>query len=330
MRPIDPKYYYRNFIHPRYWGTWFAILILFLISLLPYRGKLSLGRWLGGLQYKYGKSRRQAAETNVKACFPELTDQERDELVYENCVSVATGYMESTIAWFGNPQPFIDKLEVHGREHLEEAKARGKGVILIGAHFSIIDFAGPLVHSVEPFNYMYRPQNNPLLNALVERARRKYSNKDFTKREIKPMLEFIKQGNVVWYAPDQDSSPEHSVFAPFFGVATSTLTTPAWLARETGATVLHLSQYREKGGVYSVYYSPIVEDYPGEDEVENATRLNQGLETDIKRHPEQYLWLHRRFKHRPEGEPPFYPPKKKKRKKANDDSTYRLRWGRYG
>lgn len=313
MRPIDPKYYYRNFIHPRYWGMWFAIFVLFLISLLPYKGKIALGRWLGGLQYKYDKERRHVAQTNIRACFPELSEQEQEKLVYDNFVSIATGYMESTIAWFGNPKPFIESLEVHGKEHLEEAKARGKGVILIGAHFSIIDFAGPLVHSVEPFNYMYRPQNNPLLNAMVERARRHYSNRDFTKREIKPMLEFIKQGNVVWYAPDQDASPQHSVFAPFFGIATSTLTTPAWLARETGATIVMLSQYREKNGVYSVYYSPIVEGYPEEDEVANAARLNAGLEEAIRRHPEQYLWLHRRFKLRPEGEKAFYPPKRKKK-----------------
>ena len=122
------------------------------------------------------------------------------------------------------------------------------------------------------------------------------------------MIEFIKQGNVVWYAPDQDSGvgPKRGIFAPLFGVQAATLTTPAWIARETGATVLQLSQFREENGVYSVHYSPIYEDFPSDDELENCTRLNKGLEEAIKIHPEQYLWLHRRFKTRPEGEPSLY------------------------
>ncbi len=316
MRPIEPRYYYRNFIHPKYWGTWFVLFILFLISLVPYRGKLALGRFFGWVMYKLAHDRRSVAKQNISACFKEMSDAEHDKMVYECFVSNITGYMESTIAWFGNPQPYIDNLEVVGKEHLDEAVARGKGVLLVGAHFSIIDFAGPLAHSVTPFNYMYRPQNNPLLNAMIERARRHYSHKDFTKRDVKQMMEFIKDGNVVWYAPDQDVSRRHSVFAPFFGVQTSSLTTPAWIARETGATVLQLSQFRERPGQYRMQYSPILEGYPGEDEVVNATRINRGLEEAIRRHPEQYLWLHRRFKRRPEGEAPFYARKKKKHKRA--------------
>lgn len=130
------------------------------------------------------------------------------------------------------------------------------------------------------------------------------------------MMSFIKKGNVVWYAPDQDVSRKHCVFAPFFGVQTSSLTTPAWIARETGATVVQLSQFREEDGQYSIHYTPILEGYPSDDEHENATRINAGLEQAIRRHPEQYLWLHRRFKQRPEGEAPFYPPKKKRKKKG--------------
>lgn len=299
-------------MHPRYWGTWCVIGILFLISRLPYGGKIALGRILGHLLHRFGGDRRRVAETNIKACFPDLSEQEQQKMVYDSFISNATGYMESTIAWWGNPDKYIKTLKVHGREHLDEALSRGKGVLLIGAHFSIIDFAGPLVHSVSPFNYMYRPQNNSLMNAVIERARRKYSVRDFTKRDIKEMMQFIRDGNMVWYAPDQDMGRKHCVFAPFFNIPTACLTTPAWIARETGATVLQLSQFREKDGTYSVHYTPILENYPGEDEVENARLLNEGLEQAIHIHPEQYLWLHRRFKHRPEGEPDFYPPKKKK------------------
>lgn len=306
MRPIDPKYYYRNFLHPRYWLTWLLLGLLYLVSLLPYRSKQSLGKWLGLRLYKLGGSRYRTARGNIRACFPELSEQAQEEMIRETFISNAIGYVESTIAWFGDFSPFLETLEVHGREHLEEAKRRGKGVLLVGGHFSIMDFAGPLVHHVTTFNYMYRPQNNKLLDAFVERSRRRYSGVCFTKRELKDMNAFIMQGNLVWYGPDQDVGVKRGIFAPFFGVPAATLTTPAWIARETGCAVLQISQFREQNGIYSVYFSPILEGFPSDDELENATRLNQGLEDGIRIHPEQYLWLHRRFKTRPEGEPSLY------------------------
>jgi Kdo2-lipid IVA lauroyltransferase/acyltransferase len=308
VRPIDPSHYYRNFLHPRYWPTWLLLFVLYLISFLPHKAKQALGTWLGMRLYKLGGSRYKVARGNIRACFPDLTEAEQEEMIRKSFISNAMGYMESTVAWWRNFQPFLETLEVHGKEHLDEAIGRGKGVLLLGAHFSIIDFAGPLANHVTTFNYMYRPQNNKLLNAFIERSRRRYSGVGFTKRELKDMIEFIKQGNVVWYAPDQDSGvgPKRGIFAPLFGVQAATLTTPAWIARETGATVLQLSQFREENGVYSVHYSPIYEGFPSDDELENCTRLNKGLEEAIKIHPEQYLWLHRRFKTRPEGEPSLY------------------------
>lgn len=284
------------------------LFLMYLISFLPYKAKQGLGRWLGIRLYKLGGSRYRTARGNIKACFPELSEQEQEELIKNTFISNAIGYVESTIAWWRPVQPFLDKLEVHGKAHLDEALGRGKGVLLVGGHFSIMDFAGPLVHHVTTFNYMYRPQNNKLMNAFVERSRRRYSGESFTKRQLKDMNEFIREGNLVWYGPDQDVGvgPKRGIFAPFFGVPAATLTTPEWIARETGATVLQISQFREQNGVYSVHFSPILEGFPGDDELENATRLNKGLEDAIRLHPEQYLWLHRRFKTRPEGEPSLY------------------------
>jgi len=306
VRPIDPKHYYRQFIHPRYWGTWLVIILMYLVSFLPYSTKMKLGKWAGLKLLKYGKSRRKTAEANIRACFPELSETEQAQLVRDTFVSNATGYIETTIAWFNKLEPFFEKLEVRGHAHLKEAQSRGKGVLVIGAHFSIMDFALPLYNHVTPFHYMYRPQNNPLLEAFIERKRRRNSGMSFTKRETRDMVEFIKQGNTVWYGPDQDLGKKHCVFAPLLGVQTACLTTPAWIARETGATVLQLSQYRAENGVYILDFSPILEDYPCDDEVANATRINQGLEAAIRKDPAQYLWLHRRFKTRPEGEPSIY------------------------
>ncbi|KZY81914.1 hypothetical protein A3742_19070, partial [Oleiphilus sp. HI0071] len=245
---------------------------MFLISFLPYSSKQKLGAWLGMRLYKLGGSRYKTARGNIRACFPELSEAEQEELIKQTFISNAIGYVENTIGWWRPLEPYFEKLEVHGKEHLDEALGRGKGVLLVGGHFSIMDFAGPLVHHVTTFNYMYRPQNNKLLDAFIERHRMRYSQEKFTKRELKDMNEFIKQGNLVWYGPDQDVGvgPKRGIFAPFFGVPCATLTTPEWIARETGCTVIQMAQFREGDGVYSVHFFPILEGFPSDNALENA------------------------------------------------------------
>jgi len=311
---IPTEYYYRQFLHPRYWATWLGIGLMFLISLLPYQGKMWLGTQLGLIMYKLGGIRLQITRTNINACFPELNTDEREELIRQSFIANMKGLVETTIAWWGNHQPILDKLEVHGLEHLKEAEARGKGVILVGGHFSIMDLAGPMVNSVFKFSYMYRPNDNPLFDAVIERHRLRYRHEKFSKHELKDMIAFVKQGNTVWYGYDQDFGARRSVFAPFFGIQTATLKTTMSITRETGATILMISQLREKDGIYSIRFSPILENIAADDDIVAATRLNKQLEDFIKIHPEQYLWMHRRFRSRPEGEAPFYPKKKRKKK----------------
>jgi KDO2-lipid IV(A) lauroyltransferase len=185
----------------------------------------------------------------------------------------------------------------------------------MGGHFSILDLAGPMVHSVSNFNYMYRPNDNPLFDAVIERHRMRYSNEKFNKHQLAEMTTFIKKGNTVWYGYDQDFGARRSVFAPFFGVQTATVRAAMKLPRKTDATVLMVSQFRTSDGHYSIRFSPIFEDLEKDDDITAASRLNAQLEAFIRIHPEQYLWMHRRFRSRPEGEMPFYPKKQRKKKK---------------
>lgn len=279
---------------------------------------MALGHAFGHIMYSLGGTRRMVTETNIKKCFPELSEDEQQKLVYDSFVSNAKGYIETTIVWWRPVDRFVDTLQIHGKEHLEEAIARGKGIILLGGHFSILDFVTPFAGSVVDFNYMYRPQNNPLMDAVIERSRRRFTGRGFTKREIREMIDYVKQGNAVWYAHDQDLGMKHSIFAPFFGIQTATIKSTAWIARETGASVIQMSQFREQDGTYSLHFFPILENYPSDDELENATRVNAELEKAIRIHPEQYLWQHRRFKRRPEGEDPFYPRGKRKKRKVKN------------
>jgi KDO2-lipid IV(A) lauroyltransferase len=290
---------------------------MYLIAWLPNSAKQWLGSFLGSSLYKQGGMRLQIARTNIKACFPELSDSEREIMVKQSFIANMKGLVESTTAWWRGHKQLIDQLEVHGYEHLKEAQDRGKGVLLVGGHFSILDLAGPLANSIFDFNYMYRPHDNRLFDAVIERSRRRYSHEKFDKYQLKKMCEFIKQGNTVWYGYDQDFGKRRSVFAPFFGIQTATLKIASGLAQSTGATVLMIGQFREKNGGYSVHFSPIFEDITEVDDITAATRLNSQLEKFIRIHPEQYLWMHRRFRSRPEGEEPFYPKKKKRKKKAS-------------
>jgi len=312
---IYPKYYYRNFLHPKYWGTWFGIGLMYLISFLPYSAKMWLGRKLGLLMMSMKGPRLQITQANIKACFPELSEQQQNKLIEDSFIANMTGMVETTTAWWGDHKPVLDNLTVYGHEHLKEAEARGKGVLLVGGHFSILDLAGPMANSAFDFSYMYRPNDNPLFDAVIERSRVKYSRNKFSKHELKDMIEFIKQGNTVWYGYDQDFGKRRSVFAPFFGVQTATLKAPMGIARDTGATVLMISQFAEGNGKYAIHFSPIFEGLQDDDDITAATRLNKQLEDFVRLHPEQYLWMHRRFRSRPEGEAPFYPKKKRKAKK---------------
>jgi KDO2-lipid IV(A) lauroyltransferase len=313
-QPIAKEYYYTNFLHPRYWVTWIGLSLMFLVSLLPFKAQMWLGTQLGILMYKQGGSRLQITRANINACFPELSDTEREELIRQSFIANMKGLVETTIAWWCDHQPVLDKLKVNGLEHLKEAEARGKGVLIVGGHFSTLDLAGPMANSVFKFSYMYRPNDNPLFDAVIERHRRRYSHEKFNKHQLKDMVQFIKEGNTVWYGYDQDFGAPRSVFAPFFGIQTATLKTTMAITRDTEATIIMISQFREKNGGFSIHFSPIFEGIAEDDDLTAATRLNAQLESFIRIHPEQYLWMHRRFRSRPEGEPAFYPKKQRKKK----------------
>lgn len=265
------------------------------------------GQGIGRFLNRKLKSRSRVAKANIEACFPKLDEAEQVALVEQCFVSCARGFLESTHAWWRDMKPYQDSAEVLGLEHLEKAKQRGAGVLLIGAHYSILDFALPLIacHLSKP-GYMYRPNNNPVLDRAIEKGRRRHFNiRPFTKRELPHMMDFLKEGGQVWYACDQDFGHKNEIFAPFFGVAAGCITTPSYIARESGASVICVSHLRTPGGGYRVVFSPIQEGF-GQNAQQDTEVWNRFIETTIGQYPDQYLWLHKRFKSRPEGAAAFY------------------------
>lgn len=292
--------------HPRHWGTWLLVFLMWLMAWLPYRLQQALGTGLGRLLYRLGGSRRRVTEANIGACFPELDPTQQDALVRETFVANAKGYVECTVGWWRSIEPYAMRMRVHGGDEVRRTLDSGRGILLLGGHFSILDFALPLVAAVAPVAYMYRPNDDAVLDSVIEYRRSLFRAGSFTKFQLREMIEHIRAGNMCWYACDQDMGPKNSVFAPLFGVPAATLTTPAWLARETGARVMFLSQFRHADGVYELRFTDMPEGFPGDDEQANARMINSMLEQEIRRDPAQYLWLHRRFKTRPEGEPSLY------------------------
>ena len=293
--------------HPSYWPAWALVCLLWLLSFLPMGLKQRFGGWLGKRLSSKMRSRARVADANLAACMPQLDQATRSQLVEDAFVASARGVLESVHAWWRDMTPYCESASVQGTEHLEEAKRRGKGVLLIGGDYSIFDFALPLIAcKLQKPGYMYRPNNNPVIDRMIERGRRRHFGiRPFTKRQIRPMLSFLKEGGQVWFACDQDFGKKSEVFVPFFGVSAGCITSPSFIARESGAAVICVSHLRMPDGSYRVVFSPIQESF-GEHPEQDAKVWNGFIEATVREQPDQYLWLHKRFKSRPEGAAAIY------------------------
>jgi KDO2-lipid IV(A) lauroyltransferase len=262
---------------------------------------------LGRLLMRLMARRRDIAATNLALCFPDMPAAERADLLTRNFQSLGMALIETAMCWWSSRHSLEPLARVQGLQHLRDAVARGKGVILLSCHFDHLELGGRLLAMHEPFHVMYRKQKNPLFDEIMRRRRLYHFEKAIDRKDIRGFVNSLKQGLPVWYAPDQDYGPKHSVFAPFFGVSAASITATARLAQMSGAAVVPFFTRRlanDKG--YEVDLYPALENFPSGDAVADATTINTLIEQQIRKSPEQYLWIHRRFKTRPEGSPRLY------------------------
>jgi KDO2-lipid IV(A) lauroyltransferase len=287
---------------------WVGLGVLRLCALLPYPILLLLGGGLGRLMYRLIPKRRHVARTNLRLCFPELDEAAREKLVRATFRAAAISVFENALSWWGGERRLRRLYRIEGLENYAAARAQGKGVILLGGHYTTLEISGRfLAFHIDGLQPIYKRAHNPLYEAVMVRQRRRLFDDLLQSTDMRTIVRNVKAGKTVWYAPDQDFGRERSVFAPFFGVATATLTTTARLARLTGAPVLPYVSERLPGAQgYRVALLPALEDFPGGNDLADATRVNAVLEQQVRAMPEQYLWIHRRFKTRPEGEPDLY------------------------
>ena len=291
--------------HPFSWPGWLAVGVLWLIARIPHRAALALGAAIGPLVLALLPRRRHILERNLKLCFPDWDESRRQQVAHANARE--SGRMLAAFAWgwFGSIRR-VGKLpvQVEGLEHIEAARAAGRGVLLVGAHFSHLELAGRLLCRFIPLAGMYREHHDPAFEWAVRRARLRYADAMFRRDELRGVLRYLKSGGVLWYAPDQEYRRGERVFAPFFGIPASTITATHQMARLSGAVVIGFEHRREPDGSYRLRLHPRLDHFPSDDALADTTRVNALMEQIVRQAPEQYLWLHARFKARPTREEP--------------------------
>lgn len=297
------------FLHPRYWLLWFGLGLLWLITQLPYKVLLRLGRALGALMQRVAHSRRHIVTRNIELCFTHLSAAERDALVRENFASMGIAFFEMAMSWWWPKKRLSRLVQVQGLEHLQAAQEQGQGAILMAIHFTTLEIGAALLGQQHTIDGMYRAHDNPVFDYVQRRGRERH-NADaqaIEREDVRGMLKVLRKGRAIWYAPDQDYGPKQSVFVPLFGVPAATVTATSKFAKLGRAQVIPMTQKRLPNGQgYLIKIEPALFDFPGESDEQDCLRLNQWIEQAIAQQPEQYLWAHRRFKTRPEGEAKLY------------------------
>ena len=297
----------RPSLAPRNWPGWVGVGFIWVLGKLPQRVGLWLSVPLAWALWALMRHRRRIAGCNIKRCFPAMGEAERRALLKACFRSLARTLFEIAWSWSAADVRILTLGHVEGLEHCLAAQRGGRGVLLVTAHMSCLEMGGRLLGQSMPAAGIYRPLRSPVLEWFQTRARLRYGTAMISKRDTRSAVRLLRDGGAVWYAPDQDFGREQSVFAPFFGIQTATLSATRRLAQMTGCAVVPMFPvYDVATRLYTLRILPALESFPSDDPVVDLGRINRIMETHIRAAPEQYWWIHRRFKTRPEGEPPFY------------------------
>ena len=290
------------------------ILLFFmrLIGSLSYPSVLRLGKWLGLLMLRVAKSRREIAARNLELCFPEFDDKKRAELLRKNFISTGQGLTETAWIWNNDGERLKQVSQVHGLENLTNAQQSGTGVLLLCFHLTSLEMGGTSLSNFVPLAAMYRQNRNPDFEKAMTEGRERHVTHMIEREDVRGMLRALKSGQTVWYGADQDYGAKHSVFAEFFGIKAATINATSRFTKMTKAKLVPMTHFRDlKTNQFHVRIHPEIKGFAEFDELTAAQTVNTFLENYLRGHPADYMWLHRRFKTRPEGEEPLYESKSK-------------------
>jgi len=287
--------------------TRLGVFILWLLHFFPFRVLVAIGNGLGMVLYRLAAKRRRIGDTNLKLCFPGMREEMREALLREHFKMFARGLVERCILWWSSAERISSLIRVEGVEHFDAIQ--GHPAILLTPHFVGMDAGGQWVAQHTDTVCMYANQRSVYLTQLLLEKRARFRTQLLYSRQqgLRPILKGMRDNMPFIYPPDQDQGVKDGAFIPFFGVPTATMTSVSRIAKMTGAKVVpSITRVLPGGAGYVLTFYPAWEDFPSGDDVADARRMNEFIEQRILEMPEQYFWLHKRFKTRPEGEESFY------------------------
>lgn len=284
-----------------------AIFALWVLHFLPLALLNPIGRGLGLLFYAIGRERREVARTNMQLCFPALSEGEREHRVRQHFRAFGRSFLERGLLWWSSAARIKRLVRIEGEAHWQAF--HGQPIILLAPHFVGLDMGGSRLSIEVQIASMYSKQKNPLADRLLLQGRCRFNAPRLFSRQdsVRSVVMAVREGTPFYYLPDMDFGARDSIFVPFFGVPAATITGVSRLARLANARVVPAVTRQLPGGQgYVLRFYPAWENFPSDDVAADTRRMNAFIEERVLEMPEQYYWLHKRFKTRPEGDNKFY------------------------
>lgn len=289
------------------------LAFIWLLHWLPLPVMAALGNGLGRVLYVLAGSRRKVALRNLELCFPGKPAAEREALAREHFKWLTRSILERSLLWYASEARVKRLIHIEGDVHLAERLMgeNGRPVMWLCPHFVGLDVAGAaiLLCQKRPGASIYQAQSNPIMDAAMKRGRLRFGDAEIFPRSdsVKPLFRAVKQGRGFFNLPDMDFGAKDAAFVPFFGVPAATLLAPSRLAKTLNMVVQPvIAELLPGGRGYRVHFMDPLPDFPTDDALADTLALNHWIEVQIAKWPTQYLWVHKRFKTRPPGEPSLY------------------------
>lgn len=296
--------------NPCNWPVFIGYVLARIIIFLPLPILFYLGKIIGIISYSFSPKRRKIALINISACFPKLTLTQQKKLVKDNFISMGISFIEMLLAFWASNNRLKNIYQITGLTNLQTALNSGQGVMLLCGHFHTIEITGRMlcISLGAKLDVVYRKYKNEFIDYIVNKARAKSMNVGVDKKNVRTILKSLALGHGIIYLPDQNFSHGH-IFAPFFNIQAATTPATARIAKASGAYVVpfHFQRACKGENLYKISLGEPLTNFPSDDILQDTTRINKIIEDDVKLYPEQYLWVHRRFRTRPPGDKPFYP-----------------------
>ncbi len=298
----------KTFLRPRYWYAWPVFGLMLAFSWMPSRVLWILGNFLGMLFSFVPSHLRDFAARNLELCFPDRSPRERRRMLHRHFRLVGFAVVSLGVAWWAPKWRVKQFVSFRNSHLLDEARAAGKNIMLLTPHFIGLDIGGARLAVEGNFVSMSRKSRNLFLEYVYQRRSRFGAPVVERSASLKSLIRYIREGRPFYYLPDQDLGERASVIAPFFGIPAATVTALSRIAQSTNAAVIPcITRILPGGRGYEISLYPPLENFPSDDPLADAARMNQEVERHVREMPEQYMWTYRRFKTRPNNEPSLYP-----------------------